>query len=47
MIFGTLFDLLAVDPVYKLLICMPRVLLTLIVLCRDCHGPDPSQTFKE
>ena len=43
MIFGTLFVLLAVDPVHKLLICMPRVLLTLI---RECHGPDPSQAFK-
>ena len=46
MIFGTLFVLLAVEPVHKLLICMPRVLLTLIVLCRECHGPDPSLAFK-
>jgi len=46
MIFGTLFVLLVVDQVHKLLICMPRVLLTLIVLCRECHGPDPSQAFK-
>ena len=46
MIFGTLFVLLAVDPVHKLLICMPRVLLTLIVLCKEWHGPDPSQAFK-
>ncbi len=38
MIFGTLFVLFAVDPVHKLLICMPRVLLILIVLCKEWHA---------